>query len=100
MTKKEVSSDEDLCESKIGSFSLKSEESLGNTNNKTDSLGISKKEFYEGPLSVGDKGKAYQYINRKHKADFKKEIVKDIKLTVIFLGIIFVIVVLIALFVK
>jgi len=100
MMKKEVSSDEDLCESEIDSSSLKSEESLGNINNKTDSLGVSKKEFYEGPLTVGDKGKVYQYINRKHKANFQKEVVKDIKLTAIFLGIIFVIVVLIALFVK
>jgi len=100
MMKKEVSSDEDLCESEIDSSSLKSEESLGNINNKTDSLGVSKKEFYEGPLTVGDKGKVYQYINRKHKPNFQKEVVKDIKLTVIFLGVIFVIVVLIAFFVK
>ncbi|HEY5556745.1 hypothetical protein [Acetobacterium sp.] len=100
MMKKEVSSDEDLCESEIDSSSLKSEESLGNINNKTDSLGVSKKEFYEGPLTVGDKGKVYQYINRKHKTNFQKEVVKDIKLTAIFLGVIFVIVVLIAFFVK
>lgn len=100
MMEKKVSSDEDLCESEIDSSSLKSEESLRNINNKTDSLGISKKEFYEGPLTVGDKGKVYQYINRKHKPNFQKEVVKDIKLTAIFLGIIFVIVVLIALFVK
>ena len=98
--KKEVNSDEDLCKSEIDSSSLKSEESLGNINNKTDSLGVSKKEFYEGPLTVGDKGKVYQYINRKHKPNFQKEVVKDIKLTVIFLGVIFVIVVLIAFFVK
>ena len=100
MMEKKVSSDEDLCEPEIDNSSLKSEESLGNINNETGSLGVSKKEFYEGPLTVGDKGKVYQYINRKHKKDFKKEVVKDIKLTAIFLGIIFVIVMLIAFFVK